>query len=148
MRVVQVQETAGAAGCARPADPAQGRVLCNTARVRPGSRCLLDCRPGWVPAGPDLTECGLAGDWSVPAASLQCVRPLAMLIGKHKLFLPGGCVANIEYCSTMQAATTLLAGCCPAWSCSPPAATAPTSPWRRSPPRVAAWWQPGPGAPS
>jgi Sushi repeat (SCR repeat) len=47
-----------------------------------GSRCILECAPGYLPQDGELAVCQASGQWS-PARRIGCVRPIAMLIGGY-----------------------------------------------------------------
>ena len=44
-------------GCTKPANPPHGKILCNTREIQTGSKCLLQCQFGFIPAQEELTKC-------------------------------------------------------------------------------------------
>ena len=80
--------------CTKPANPEHGRILCNSADIMEGTRCLLECDYGWVSEHQDITVCQAANTWSVAASMLRCVRPVAMLIGGYNA--REGLLADVE----------------------------------------------------
>jgi len=83
-------------GCRKPANPSNGKVLCNSRDIQEGSKCLLQCQFGYIPAQEELTQCNKDGSWSQP--NLRCVKPVAMLIGGYNV--DEGLLSDVELYST------------------------------------------------
>jgi len=83
-------------GCTKPANPPHGKILCNTREIQTGSKCLLQCQFGFIPAQEELTKCNKGGSWS--NTNLRCVRPVAMIIGGYNV--EEGLLSDVELYST------------------------------------------------
>jgi len=64
--------------CVKPADPVNGKVLCNRRDLVEGSRCILECALGFLPSDGEIMECS-GGTWSRTVPS--CQTTLSLLIG-------------------------------------------------------------------
>ena len=60
--------------CTKPANPQHGRVLCNSADIMEGTKCLLECDYGWVAEQEDLTVCRAANQWTGKSSKIFSFR--------------------------------------------------------------------------
>ena len=67
-------------GCVKPEDPENGRILCNTRDLAEGSKCIIECDLGFLPAHGEILECR-TGSWSI--SELRCEQTLSLLIGGY-----------------------------------------------------------------